>query len=50
MTEYTNSLDREEVILATRDVLIRADVCKQAKGGPFINKLKKHKRKVNREE
>ena len=50
LTAQTDSLDREEIIHAARDISVRAKVCKQAQGGPFKFMLKKYKRNVNREE
>ena len=50
VTEYTNSMDREEVIVASKDIFFRAKVFKAAKGGPFEYKLKKSKKALNNEE
>ena len=50
VTEYTSSLDREEVIRASKDIIVRAKVCKAALEGPSECKLKKSKKKINNEE
>ena len=50
VTEYTSSLDREEVIRASKDIIVRAKVCKAAQGGPFEYKLKKSKKVLDNEE
>lgn len=50
---YSNTLEKEEIIKACRDILPRADACIQSGGGAFEYKLKKIKRKnrsLNNEE
>ena len=35
VTDYADSIDKEEVIKAARDIIVRAKACKAALGGPF---------------
>ena len=44
------SLREEDVVKASRDILIRAKACKESDGGPFEYKLKKFKRNAANEE
>ena len=41
VTEYTSSLDREEVICARKGIIVRAKDCEAAQRGPFECKLKR---------
>ena len=49
VTEYTSSLDREEVVLATKGIIVRAKVCKAALEGIPNVSLRKVKKITNEE-